>query len=115
MLKPQLICLIAALLISACDNMRPEPVESNLADLSQAELSIKIDRSLQQLAYDEGQVGANLGRVGMRMELRSVQSYLEQLGYYEGPRLGILDATTVDAIDRYLENRVLHIGVSNTQ
>lgn len=100
-----LLILISLLTLSACDNMRPAPVESNLEHLGVESLIQKLDQALQRLEYHQGEVGANLGRVGMRMELRTVQSCLEQLGLFEGPRLGILDAKTVDAIERYLENR----------
>lgn len=99
------LLVISLMLVSACDSMRPEPIESALAHLTTEELKEKVDRSLHRLEYHDGDVGVNLGRVGMRMELRTVQSGLEQLGYFEGPRLGILDSITVDAIDRYLENR----------
>ena len=85
--------------------MRPEPIESALSHLSSDELMDKLDASLERLEYAEGDVGVNLGRVGMRMELRTAQSCLEQLGYYDGPRLGILDPTTIEAIERYLHDR----------
>ena len=85
--------------------MRPAPIESALSHLSTAELIDRTDSSLERLKYSDGMVGVNLGRVGMRMELRTLQSCLEQLGYFKGPRLGILDEVTIDAIERYLENR----------
>ncbi len=98
-----LLLIIVMLIGTACDSMRPEPIESALSHLTTEELEAKADRMIQRLEYSSGEVGVNLGRVGMRMDLRTLQSALEQLGYFEGPRLGILDPVTVDAIDRYLE------------
>lgn len=115
MRNPLLMILIAMLLLTGCDNMRPEPIESNLTNLSVEALILRLDNALQRLEYQQGEVGANLGRVGMRMELRTVQSSLEQLGYFNGPRLGILDDKTVDAIDRYLENRTSLLQESLSQ
>ncbi|MGM0831956.1 peptidoglycan-binding protein [Halomonas qinghailakensis] len=92
-------------LMMGCDNMRPTPITSELLHLSVAELVGKIDSALSRLEYSNGKVGVNLGRVGMRMELRTLQSCLEQLDYFDGPRLGILDDKTVAAIERYLANR----------
>lgn len=99
------IIIIPLLLLSGCDNMRPAAIESALSHLSTTELIERTDTSLKRLEYSSGKVGVNLGRVGMRMELRTLQSCLEQLGYFEGPRLGILDEITINAIERYLENR----------
>ncbi len=101
-----LLLLIAALApMMGCDDMRPAPIESALSHLSTAELVEKADSALERLEYSHGKVGVNLGRVGMRMELRTLQSCLEQLGYFEGPRLGILDDKTVTAIEHYLDSR----------
>ncbi len=100
------LIIVAVLpLTVGCDNMRPAPIESELSHLSIVELVEKADSALSRLEYSHGKVGVNLGRVGMRMELRTLQSCLEQLGYFEGPRLGILDDKTVASIERYLDNR----------
>lgn len=109
-----LLILITLLFLSGCDELRPAPIESNLEHLSVEALVQKLDQALHRLDYHQGNVGANLGRVGMRMELRTVQSCLEQLGLFDGPRLGILDDKTVDAINHYLENRKTLLQESHT-
>lgn len=89
-------------LLSGCDNMRPQPIESAVSHLSAEEVRVRLYRSLDRLGYADGTVQANLGRVGMRMELRDAQTYLEALGYYDAPRLGILDTHTVTALEAFV-------------
>ncbi len=67
----------------------------------QQELIDSITQSLDKLGYHNGQVRANLGQVGQRLELRTLQYHLELLGYYEGPRLGLLDPVTITAIEQF--------------
>ncbi|WLD57623.1 peptidoglycan-binding protein [Salinispirillum sp. LH 10-3-1] len=91
-----------SVVLSGCDNMRPQPIESAVSHLSEAEVRQRLYRSLDRLGYADGTVQANLGRVGMRMELRDAQTYLEALGYYDAPRLGILDTHTVTALEAFV-------------
>lgn len=95
------LILTPILLLSGCDNMRPQPIESAVSHLSEAELTSRLYRSLDRLGYADGQVSANLGRVGMRMELRDAQTVLAALGYYDAPRLGLLDPRTLAALEAF--------------
>lgn len=94
--------LAILLLLTGCDGMRPQPIESALTHLEDSAVQQRLNLSLTRLGYAEGEVAVNLGRTGMRMELRQAQAYLHRLGYYDAPQLGILDAPTINAIDRFL-------------
>ncbi|MFC3852140.1 peptidoglycan-binding domain-containing protein [Salinispirillum marinum] len=94
--------LTLLLLLTGCDDLRPQPVESALATLAEDDVQQRLNRALDTLGYANGQVTENLGRTSMRMALRQAQTYLHRLGYYDAPQLGILDPPTIAAIEAYL-------------
>lgn len=100
----QTTLLLTSLLLSGCDEMRPEPIPEP-AQADEQALIRQIEHSLGRLGYAQGQVTANLGQVGQRLELRTLQYNLAQLGYFEGPRLGLLDPVTVSAIEAFLASQ----------
>ncbi len=106
--------LLLCLSLSSCDDMRPEPIVLDNIPEEQA-LVDSVNQSLKKLGYHDGKVQANLGQVGQRLELRSLQYNLELLGYYEGPRLGLLDPVTIAAIEQYIASQEANLHKEHKQ